>query len=151
MARDGEQGKPEPGKLGGKPAKGKGWLSEKARRARAAARRRGKQGGQRRVNLIWAIVHPVRRRILRLLHDLNEPLSPAEAAAELGLPKAMVAYHARVLERFGAVEPARQPADGSVDGLYDSTIEDDPPIEALLEETREVDDEEGSTGRTSRR
>jgi DNA-binding transcriptional ArsR family regulator len=126
----------------GKPGLRKSRPSEKARRARAA-RRRKKPDGRRRVNLLVAIAHPLRRRILRVLHDWGEPCTPAQIAEELGLPVDTVAYHAKVLWRLDAVEPAgEQQARSAVDPFYDTTIEDDPPIETLLEETREVDDED---------
>ncbi|HKB50394.1 MAG TPA: helix-turn-helix domain-containing protein [Solirubrobacterales bacterium] len=120
----------------------KGKPSKKARKARAS-RRRKKPDGRRRANLICAIAHPLRRRILRLIADGGESCSPAQIARELGLPIGTVAYHAKVLWRFGAVEPAgEQQVRGAVEHFYDTTIEDDPPIETLLEETREVDDED---------
>ena len=123
--------------------KKKGKLSEKARKARADGRRRKRPNGRRRVHLIIAIAHPLRRRILRVLNDWGEPCSPVQIARELDLPVSTVAYHAKVLWRFGAVEPAgEKQVRGAVEHFYDSTIEDDPPIETLLEETREVDDEE---------
>jgi DNA-binding transcriptional ArsR family regulator len=123
-----------------KPRTGKGRPDEKARKARAS-RRRKKPNGRRRVNLIVAIAHPLRRRILRVLHDWGEPASPAQIARQLDLPVGTVAYHAKVLWRLSAVEPAgEQHVRGSVEHFYDSTIDDDPPIETLLEETREVDD-----------
>src|SRR4029077_15003039 len=134
MADAGEEGKK------GKHGLKKGKLSEKARKARAS-RRRKKSNGRRRDHLIMAIAHPLRRRILRVLADWGEPCSPAQIAREIGEPLGTVAYHAKVLWRFGAVEPAgEQHVGGTVEHFYDSTIEDDPPIETLLEETREVDD-----------
>ena len=124
----------------GKAGQRKGKPSKKARKARASRRLR-KPNGRRRANLISAIAHPLRRRILRVIADGGESCSPAQIAEELALPTGTVAYHARVLWRFGAVEPAgQQQVRGAVEHFYDTTIEDDPPIEALLEETREVDD-----------
>jgi DNA-binding transcriptional ArsR family regulator len=132
-------------KAGGKkarPVRRKGSLSEKTRKARAL-RRRQKPDGRRRANMIWAIAHPLRRRILRVIADNGEPLTPTQIATALGLPVGTVTYHSNVLRGFGAVEPVgKKSAGGTVERLYDSTIEDDPPIETLLEETREVDDED---------
>jgi DNA-binding transcriptional ArsR family regulator len=125
----------------GKRSRKKG-LSKKAREARAARRRR-KPDGRRRVHLIVAIAHPLRRRILRLIADWGEPCSPAQLARELGLPVGTVGYHVKVLRRFGAVEPTgERQVRGAVEHFYDSTIEDDPPIETLLDETRDVDEED---------
>lgn len=82
--------------------------------------------------------------MLRLFHGRGKPLSSVQMARLLGLPVGTVAYHARVLWRFGALEAARErQLRGAIARFYDSTIEDDPPIEALLEETRELDDQEG--------
>lgn len=117
-------------------------LGEKARGARPSKRRK-KVDGRRRVHLIMAIAHPLRRRILRAIHDWGEPCSPAQVARDIGEPLGTVAYHAKVLWRFGAVEAAgERQVRGAVQHFYDSTIEADPPIEALLEETRKVDDGE---------
>jgi DNA-binding transcriptional ArsR family regulator len=92
-------------------------------------------------SLIAAIAHPGRRRILRIVATAGEARSPAQMAKAMSLPQGMVAYHARVLWRLGAVEPASERmVRGAVEHFYDTTIEDDPPIEALLEETREVDE-----------
>lgn len=97
--------------------------------------------GRERANLIWAIAQPLRRRILRSIRDREAPSSPVQVAGQLGLPVSMVAYHFSVLCRFGAIElTGEQPARGAIEHFYESTIEDDPPIEALLEETREADE-----------
>lgn len=103
---------------------------------------REKPDGRQRAELICAIAHPLRRRILRLLHHRGKPAGPAQIAKGLGLPVGTVGYYMRVLQRYGAVEPVgKRQARGAIEHLYDSTIEDDPPIESLLEETREVDEE----------
>jgi hypothetical protein len=99
--------------------------------------------GRRRANLIHAISQPLRRRILRVFAAWGEPTSPAKIAKELDLPVGMVGYHVRVLHEFDAVEPTgEQMVRGAVEHFYASTIEDDPPIETLLEETRDVDEED---------
>jgi len=127
----------------GKPRQKKGKLDKKAREARAARRRQKQPNGRRRVNLIVAIAHPLRRRILRMIHEWGEPASPAQVAGALGRPIGTVAYHANVLRRLGAVEPTgEKQVRSAVEHVYDSTIEEDPPIETLLEETKEVDDED---------
>jgi DNA-binding transcriptional ArsR family regulator len=102
-----------------------------------------KSNGRRRANLIWAMAHPLRRRILRLLRDRGEALSPVRASEDLDEPLGVVAYHMRVLWQFDAVEPAGEElVRGALKHFYESTIADDPPIEALLEETREFDEGE---------
>jgi DNA-binding transcriptional ArsR family regulator len=98
--------------------------------------------GQHRANLINAIAHPLRRRILRLLGDRGEQSSPARIGKEFDLHVGMIGYHIRVLEELGAVELTDEGmVRGAVEHFYTTTITDDPPIETLLEETREVDDE----------
>jgi DNA-binding transcriptional ArsR family regulator len=100
--------------------------------------------GWRRANLINAIGHPLRRRILRLLADRRERSSPTKIAKELHLHVGMIGYHVRVLRELGAVELTDEKmVRGAVEHFYETTINDDPPIETLLEETREVDDEVG--------
>jgi DNA-binding transcriptional ArsR family regulator len=97
-----------------------------------------------RADLVAAIGHPLRRRILRLLRDSDDPRSPSKMAKALGEPLGTTAYHVRVLDKVGALEDAgEQQVRGAVESFFVSTIEDDPTIEALLEETREADEEAG--------
>jgi DNA-binding transcriptional ArsR family regulator len=100
--------------------------------------------GRRRANLINAISHPLRRRILRFLADRGEQSSPTKIGKEFHLHVGMIGYHVRVLQELGAVELSDEAmVRGAVEHFYETTIDDDPPIETLLEETREVDDEAG--------
>jgi DNA-binding transcriptional ArsR family regulator len=138
MASQGEDSKRSKGDEGTR--KRKPQLSEEARRARAA-RRRERAEGRSRVQMILAIAHPLRRRMLRMIVKQGEPLSPAQMAREFGLPVGTITYHAKVLWHFEAVEPIRDPqAAGAAEHRYEATIENDPPIETLLEETREADE-----------
>lgn len=92
--------------------------------------------------MILSVAHPARRRILRAIVDRGQRCGPTQLAQQPDLPVSMVAYHAKVLCKPGALEPVdEEPSRGATEQLYDSTIEDDPPIETLLEETREVDAE----------
>ena len=101
-----------------------------------------------RAKLTWAIAHRVRRQILRMLADSDGPRSPMQISRELGAGVSPIAYHVTILRRFGAIELAEeQMARGAVEHFYASKIEDDPPIEALLEETRLADDERRSSRR----
>lgn len=107
-------------------------------------KRKGREhsDGERRADLIDAIAHRVRRRILRVLVARREQISPTRLAKELDLQPGLVAYHVRVLRTLGAVKPTdERMVRGAIEHFYETTIEDDPPIETLLEETREVDDE----------
>jgi DNA-binding transcriptional ArsR family regulator len=122
---------------------GRGKPRKKAdRRSRRTSRaRRRIEEARRRAALISAIAHPLRRRILRLLAGGAER-SPAEAAEEFELGVGGLSYHFNVLRRLGAVKPVReQMVRGAVEHFYASAIEDDAPIETLLEETRAADEE----------
>jgi DNA-binding transcriptional ArsR family regulator len=93
--------------------------------------------------MIVAIAHPLRRRILHLVHDRGEPVSPVQISRELHEPLSAIIYHSTILRKLGALEPAgERQVRGAIEHFYKSTIENDPPIEALLEETRELDEEE---------
>jgi DNA-binding transcriptional ArsR family regulator len=105
-------------------------------------KRRKNSHGEDRADLINAIAHPLRRRILRVLGDRREQSSPTKIAKGFGLHVGLVGYHVRVLQELGAVKLTdEQMVRGAVEHFYETTIDDDPPIETLLEETREVDDE----------
>jgi len=115
-------------------------LSEEARRERAS-RRRERSESRRRAHMVMAIAHPLRRRMLRMIVKHGEPLSPAQMAKEFGLPVGTITYHAKVLWLYEAVEPIREPQlHGGGEHPYEVTIENDPPLKTLLEETREADD-----------
>ncbi len=114
---------------------------KKGRGKRPAGRGKGPDSNQR-ASLISAITHPSRRRILRALAERSEALSPAGLGRKLQLPPGALAYHFKVLQGLGAVRQVNERmVRGAVEHFYETTIEDDPPIEALLEETREADEE----------
>lgn len=92
-----------------------------------------RQDGLRRVSLIAAIAHPLRRQILRLAHDSDSSVSSAEMAADLRVSQGSVVYHTTILEQLGGLTPV---GEERVRGA----IEDDPPLEALLDETPRADD-----------
>jgi len=97
-----------------------------------------------RAELAWAVAHRVRRQILRTLAESDGPRSPMQISRELGAGVSPIAYHVQILRKFGAIELAEeQMARGAVEHFYASQIKKDPPIEALLEETRLADEEEG--------
>lgn len=79
--------------------------------------------------------------MLRVLVDADEPLSLGRLTQEFDLPIGTTRYHANVLCGFGAAEPTRSTADNAdSEYLYDATVDGDPEVEALLEETREGDE-----------
>lgn len=97
--------------------------------------------GHQREALISALNHPTRRRILRLMLDRKQRLSATEIAAEFEMPLGDASYHLVSLRDLGAVKPAgTKQVRGALQRFYAATIEDDPPIEALLEETRKADE-----------
>jgi DNA-binding transcriptional ArsR family regulator len=94
-------------------------------------------------DLLLALRHPLRRRILRLMAD-REAISPLELARLLDRPLSNVAYHVRVLADCGAVTlVGTAPKRGSTQHFYCSAIEapwalrilelDDPGIESAGE------------------
>jgi DNA-binding transcriptional ArsR family regulator len=126
---------------GSKPKRRKG--SGKPARKAKDGRRRRKASGRPRGDILLAIAHPLRRRILRRLGEAEEPSSPTQLTEDLEGPLGKIAYHVRVLWRLGAVSTAgEQQVRGAVEHFYRSAIEDDPPIEKLLDETKKEDDEE---------
>jgi len=104
--------------------------------------------GCRRGELISALDHPARRQILRLMLDRSGRLSAVEAARELNMPLGGVSYHVRLLRERHAIAPAgTRRVRGAIQRFFKVTIEDDPPIETLLEETREADEACAGKGR----
>lgn len=122
------------------------------RRKRSGGKGAGKPKGSRRQrkiparprgDMLLAIAHPLRRRILRRLGEGDEPTSPIQLADDLEGPLGKIAYHVRVLWRLGVLSAAgEQQVRGAVEHFYLSTIENDPPIETLLDETRKEDEGE---------
>jgi DNA-binding transcriptional ArsR family regulator len=111
-------------------------------------KRRGSKGGEHQVQLIRALNHDLRRRILRQLNVAEEPLSPIKLSKQLKVPLSNVSYHVAVLFRLGAiVRVDRRLVRGAVENFYESTVKDNAPVCALLEGTRELDEASGSDRR----
>jgi DNA-binding transcriptional ArsR family regulator len=69
-------------------------------------------------DLLVALRHPLRRRILREL-AAGGPTSPRRLSLSLGQPLSNVSYHVRVLAERGAVTLVEaKPARGSVEHFY---------------------------------
>jgi DNA-binding transcriptional ArsR family regulator len=116
--------------------------SRRTPKARPLRRRKGPDGRKRAV-LIKAIAHPLRRRILRLLRERGEPLSPIAIALVLEGPLGGVAYHVHVLRVLGLVEPVdEEQVRNAVEQFYETTPEGGPPMETLLDEMQEEDEED---------
>lgn len=136
---------PDDPKKGKKRGSGKGRKRRKpakGERKQKASDGSGRPDGAQREAIIRAIGHPLRRRVLRVLIDEGEPRSPAQIREILDLSLNAVAYQMRVLRRLGAVTAvgSRQ-VRGAIERFYLPAIEGDYPIEALLEETREWDED----------
>lgn len=83
----------------------------------------GRTRGVNENKLLAALSHPLRRRILRRMREI-EAISPQQMAKEFELPLSNVAYHVRVLAACGAVTIARvKPARGSLKHFYRSSLE----------------------------
>lgn len=74
-------------------------------------------------NLLVALRHPLRRRILHVLAG-EEPRSPRELADGLDEPLSNVSYHVRVLAECGAARLVRtKQVRGSTQHFYRSSVE----------------------------
>jgi DNA-binding transcriptional ArsR family regulator len=94
--------------------------------------------------LIRALNHRLRREILRLLEDSEKPVSPVKMAKKLGKHLTNVSYHVGVLHRLGVVqEVTQEQVRGALEHFYASAVKGNPPIQALLEETKEADEASG--------
>jgi hypothetical protein len=72
--------------------------------------------------LIFLLQHPLRRRLLGLYVESEEPLSPKELADYTKAPLDTVACHVRVLRDHRAVELVEvRPARGAVEHFYAAT------------------------------
>jgi DNA-binding transcriptional ArsR family regulator len=89
----------------------KGRPGKRARRAEQPRPRRRPTRRRSRALLVKAMAHPLRRRLLREISAQGTPLSPAQLARRFDLPLGVVTYHAKVMQRCGAVEVAA-PEDG---------------------------------------
>jgi len=73
-------------------------------------------------DLLNALRHPLRRRILRRMAD-GEETSPRQLAADLRVKLSSVSYHMRVLRNLSAVTPTRTaPVRGSVQHFYRNAV-----------------------------
>src|SRR4051794_30147253 len=75
-------------------------------------------------DLLVALRHPLRRRILREMAD-GKKRSPRELAAVLRAPLSNVSYHVRVLaERSAVTLVETQPSGGSVQRFYRNAVKE---------------------------
>jgi DNA-binding transcriptional ArsR family regulator len=74
-------------------------------------------------DLLVALRHPLRRRILREMAD-GEAVSPRQLSATLRQPLSNVSYHVRVLaERSVVTQVETRPVRGSLQHFYRSAVE----------------------------
>jgi len=76
-------------------------------------------------DLLKALGHEMRRRILRVLIGRTEsPISPREVAGELRVPLSNVSYHVRVLADCAAISLVKtKPVRGSMQHFYSPSPE----------------------------
>lgn len=92
--------------------------------------------------LLLALRHPMRRRILRLMAGAEE-LSPRELSRALGQPLSNVSYHVRVLADCDAAALVRtRPVRGSTQHFYRSAI-DEPWVQQVLDASEGEDRDSG--------
>ncbi|HEX5592139.1 MAG TPA: helix-turn-helix domain-containing protein [Solirubrobacterales bacterium] len=94
------------------------------RRRKVDAAKRPKNKDPHTVNaeLVTALNHPTRRRLLKLYLEADAPLSPKELADLTGEKLPTVSYHVRVLADKNAIELAEEePVRGSVAHFYRPT------------------------------
>lgn len=79
--------------------------------------------GPNTTNLLAALGHPTRRRILKAMAP-DEEVSPRELSRDFDLPLSMVSYHVRVLAECGALELVRTAqVRGATQHFYRSAFE----------------------------
>lgn len=93
--------------------------------------------------LIAALNHPLRRRILRAyLGGRFQTASSTRLADEMGMPLGNVAYHVKTLARLGVLELVRrEKVRGAEERFYAVSLGDQSGcIRGILEACREADD-----------
>lgn len=127
--------------------------SDRQSRARKGSRTAGGAGGSNggkpyvEEDLLKALVHPLRRQILRLLHSPGKSASPAqlERELELGGPAAKelssVSYHVTVLSGYKVLRrTGKRQVRGAMEHFYASRVEDVPWLRGVLSRTQESDE-----------
>lgn len=90
--------------------------------------------------LIYALNHPVRRQILRLLGEPGLEASPSDMRRSMSVGLSALSFHAQVLSELGVTSGTRtQQVRGALEHFYASNVAGNELVEAILLET-EVDD-----------
>lgn len=107
---------------------------------RYGARGRAARRKVRASNVLRAVGHESRRRILRALHEADGPRSCKDLAAPLGKEIGHLAYHYKVLKECGTVEmTGSRPARGALERFYISIVRDNELVALSLKATAEED------------
>jgi DNA-binding transcriptional ArsR family regulator len=89
--------------------------------------------------LIYALNHPVRRQILRLLGERGEA-SPSDLHKSISVGLSTLSFHAQVLNELGVIHGTRtQQVRGAIEHFYASDVSGNELAEAILLGT-ETDD-----------
>jgi DNA-binding transcriptional ArsR family regulator len=100
--------------------------------------------GVKPAKVLRATVAPLRRRILRELHEVGEARSPAEVASAMHMRVTSIAYHIKVLSECGVITLTdARPSRGAIEHFYASTVTADDLALKILRTTR-TEDEDGS-------
>lgn len=90
--------------------------------------------------LLQVLTHPLRRHILRTLHEAGEARSPRELSRELCAPLGNLSYHVRVMREKGAIALTdRRAVRGSAEHFYSSVVPDHELAIQVLESTKRED------------
>jgi DNA-binding transcriptional ArsR family regulator len=90
--------------------------------------------------LLEALNHPVRRQLLRLLHERRAAQSPLEMSHDIALGLAHVSYHVRILSDLHVVRLTRtRPVRGSTQHFYLSRVLKNELVDAILRSTEKDD------------
>lgn len=102
--------------------------------------------------VVEALNHPLRRKILRAIHgNENEPISPVTLSKELGEDLSSVSYHVTVLlQKKSLTQVGTRQRRGAMEHFYISTITKDEVAEIVLRQTKDKD-EGGSSKRRRKR
>ena len=90
--------------------------------------------------LIYALNHPVRRQILRLLSEPGVEASPSDMSKSTSASLSALSFHAQVLNELGITRGTRtQQVRGAVEHFYASNVSGNALVGAILLETRADD------------
>lgn len=90
--------------------------------------------------LIYALNHPVRRKILRLLNEQGGEASPSDMRESISIGLSALSFHAQVLNELGVIRGTRtQQVRGAIEHFYASNVAGNGLAETILLET-EIDD-----------